>query len=167
MKKIIISALSENRVIGTPTGMPWHIPEEYQQYLDFIEGQTVVMGRTTYEIFGKDLTSKHTIIISRSMRPTRDYEVCPSVSQALAQAEAFGKDIYIAGGESVYRQTLNQADYLYLSWIKGNYEGTAFFPEIPLKYWASEYTQSHEAFTFMRYRRTCKHFPVVAKEVVS
>lgn len=167
MKKIIISALAENRVIGTAEGMPWNVPEEYRQYLTFIQDQTVIMGRTTYEIFGKDLTSKYTIIVSRTMKPTRDYEVCPSVSQAIRRAESLGRDIYIAGGASIYAQTINQADYLYLSWIKGAYEGIAYFPEIPEGLWAPEFREDHEGFEFVRYRRTCNHFPVPEEEILA
>ena len=38
--------MSENRVIGGGRGMPWYVPEEYEQYLRFVDGNTVIMGRT-------------------------------------------------------------------------------------------------------------------------
>ncbi|MEE3258297.1 MAG: dihydrofolate reductase [Candidatus Latescibacterota bacterium] len=63
---IIIPAMSKDRVIGSGDGMPWSVPEEYQQFLGFVEGQTVTMGRRSYEIFGPDLTSAHNIVVSRS-----------------------------------------------------------------------------------------------------
>lgn len=62
---IIISAMSRDRVIGSGEGMPWNVPEEYQQFLSFVEDQTVIMGRRSYEIFGPDLTSAHTVVVSR------------------------------------------------------------------------------------------------------
>ena len=64
--RIIIAAMSGDRVIGSGDGMPWHIPEEFDQSLRFVEGETVIMGRRSYEIFGTDLTSEHAISVWRS-----------------------------------------------------------------------------------------------------
>ena len=52
---IVISAMSQDRIIGKGDGLPWHVPEEYNQFLDIIRGQTVILGRRSYPIFGKGL----------------------------------------------------------------------------------------------------------------
>ena len=84
---IVISAMSYNRVIGSGAGMPWNVPEEYQQYLRFIKGQTVIMGRRSYEIFGDDLTSAYTIVVSRSMQAAPGLLVCAGVEEAVEKAK--------------------------------------------------------------------------------
>ena len=50
---IIISAMARNRVIGNAAGdgMPWHVPAEYNQFLDFIHNQAVIMGRKSFDIY--------------------------------------------------------------------------------------------------------------------
>ena len=56
---IIISAMGRNRVIGNGDGMPWHVPEEYQHFLDTTRDQTIIIGRRSFEIFGPTLTCAH------------------------------------------------------------------------------------------------------------
>ncbi|MEO1451163.1 MAG: dihydrofolate reductase, partial [Bacteroidota bacterium] len=80
---ILISAMGTNRVIGREAGMPWSVPAEYAQYLDFIRGQTVIMGRKSFDIFGADLTCTHTLILSRSLSSGQGFSVWPDLSQAL------------------------------------------------------------------------------------
>ncbi len=121
---IIISAMSYDRVIGLGAGMPWNVPEEYQQFLRFVEGQTVIMGRRSYEIFGDDLTSAHHIVVSRSMKSVPGAVVCAGIEEAVETARSFGKTVFSAGGGSIYAQTIPLAHTMYLSYIKGDFEGT-------------------------------------------
>lgn len=143
--------MTRDRVIGTRDGMPWDVPEEYQQYLNFIRGHTVIMGRRTYEIFGKDLTSQHTLVVSRSMHPLEGIHLCRSLDEALALADVLGEETFIAGGASVYEQSLDKADAMYLSFIKQQAKGMAYFPEIPMNKWRVIKREEHEAFEFVVY----------------
>ena len=145
--------MSYDRVIGVGEGMPWNIPEEYQQFLRFIEGQTVIMGRRSYEIFGADLTSAHNIVVSRSVTTMPGAVVCPSLEAAVAQAEAFGKTIFSAGGATIYRQTLPLADQMYLSFIKGTFSGDTLFPPFDKADWEVVQREDHPAFEFVVYQR--------------
>lgn len=150
---ILISALARNRVIGTQDGMPWQIPEEYQQYLGFIRDQTVIMGRRTYEIFGADLTSRYVLVVSRSLAPGEGYQVCGSLEDALVAAQQLDREIFVAGGASIYAQALPLADEMYLSFIEGEYAGVAFFPEFDPEVWEVVERRKHSQFEFVKYRR--------------
>lgn len=150
---ILIAALSYDRVIGAGDGMPWRVPDEYRQYLSFIEGQTVIMGRRTFEIFGDDLTSAHTLVVSRAAEKLTGAVVCGSVESALARARKLGRTIFVAGGGSIYRQTLSLADALYLSYIKGAFSGDTFFPEFEVSAWEEVKREDHPAYEFVAYRR--------------
>ena len=150
---IIISAMSKDRVIGSGDGMPWSVAEEYEQFLMFIRGQTVIMGRRSHEIFGPDLTSAHNIVISRSALESDNATVCSSVEEAVETGEAFGKTVFSAGGASIYAQTLPMADTMYLSYMKGDFEGDAFFPGFDESEWNAEVRTDHEEFEFVVYRR--------------
>ena len=150
---IIISAMSRDRVIGSGDGMPWNVPEEYQKFLRFVEGQTVIMGRRSYEIFGDDLTTTHNIVVSRSIKEMPGAVVCSSVEEAVATARSYGKTVFSAGGGSIYAQTLPLADAMYLSYIKGHFEGDTYFPAFDEAEWDVVKREDHPAFEFVVYER--------------
>ena len=155
-KVIIISAMTQSGVIGSGEGMPWSIESEYQQYLDFIRGQTVIMGRRSYQIFGKDLTSKQNLVVSRTMSSTPDVMMVSSFEEALIQASTYSQDIFIAGGASIYKLGLEVADSMYLSFIKGDYQGEVNFPPVDWQRWEEVVRVTHPQFDFVEFRRKSK-----------
>ena len=157
---IIIGAMSTDRVIGSGDGMPWDVPEEYAQFLRFISGQTVIIGRRSYEIFGDGLTSAHTVVVSRSATRLRGAIAVPSVEEALRLAASYGKTIFGSGGASIYTQTVPLADTMYLSYIKGQFTGDAYFPPFSDQEWMVDRREDHPRFEFVVYRR--KRPPVQA-----
>ena len=150
---ILIAAMSREGVIGTPTGMPWSVPAEYAHYLALIRDETVVMGRRTYEIFGEDLTSRHALVLSRSLPPGRGYAVYGDVAELLAAARALGRTIFVAGGREVYAQLMPWADRMYLSEIKGEYQGTVWFPAFAVADWRLAEEVDHGDWVFRRWVR--------------
>jgi dihydrofolate reductase len=150
---IVISAMSKDRVIGSGKGMPWSVPGEYEQYLRFVSGQTVIMGRKSYEIFGPDLPAGTTaIVISRSAM-LDGVVVVKSLDEALAVADGIGKTVFVAGGGSIYTQAVPLADEMYLSTIKGDFEGDAYFPEFDANDWEITEERDEPEFVFRKYRR--------------
>ena len=150
---ILIAALAKNRVIGSGQGMPWNVPEEYAQYLAFIKGQTVIMGRRSWEIFGGDLTSRHALVVSRSNLTLDGAEVCGSLERAIDRGRELGGRLFCAGGAGIYAQAMPLASEMYLSFIRGDFEGDAYFPEIDASKWEIEREVDHSAFRFVAYRR--------------
>lgn len=128
---IIISAMGRNRVIGSGDGMPWEVPEEYQHFLDTTRDQTIIIGRKSFEIFGPTLTCQHCIVLSRSDQQIENASVVQSFDDAIKLATAIGTDVYVAGGATIYAMAIQKADRMLLSYIEGDFEGDAFFPEIP------------------------------------
>ena len=63
----LIVARSRNNVIGKDGNMPWHIPEELSQFKALTTGNTVIMGRKTYEAIGHPLKNRTNIIVSSSL----------------------------------------------------------------------------------------------------
>jgi dihydrofolate reductase len=154
MTRIIIAAMGPRGVIGSGEGMPWHVPEEYEQYLRFVSGETVIMGRRSWEIFGKDLTTTRNIVVSRSSQVEGALTV-PSLELALARAEELGRTVFIAGGASIYAQALERdwVDEMYLSTIYGDFTGDSFFPAWDERGWEVVRRQAHARFEFVQWRR--------------
>jgi dihydrofolate reductase len=151
----LIAAVAENRVIGKGDRMPWDLPHEYEHYRRIIADQTVIMGRRSYEIFGKDLTSRHAVVVTRSVdkESLEGAIVCHSLKEAVDQAESLGREVYVNGGASIYGQALPMVDEMDLSIVKGKFEGDAYFPEFEESAWRIVERVDHGGWEFCRYVR--------------
>ena len=127
----IIAAMAKNRVIGLENKLPWHLSSEHRRFKEITMGHAVVMGRKTFESIGHPLPGRRNIIITRQ----RDYapagcETVPDLRTALAVC--IGCDeVFICGGESVFREAMQHAGRIYLTIVDKEFDGDAFFPEIP------------------------------------
>ncbi len=150
---IIVGAMTRERVIGRGDGMPWDVPEEYEHFQRLVAGETIVIGRRSYEIFGESLTSAHTVVVSRSATRLDDAVVVPTIDDALRAAATFGRTVFSAGGASIYEQTIPRADAMYLSYIKGDFSGDAYFPDFDERAWTVERREDFPRFEFVVYQR--------------
>ena len=131
-KKIhLIAAMSDNRVIGKDNKLPWHFPCDLKKFKETTGGGTVIMGRKTFESIGKPLSNRENIVLSRAgFNAPAGVICCGSLKEAVEKAGR--ADIFIIGGESLYRQALAElpVSRIYLSKIYKSYEGDAHFPEV-------------------------------------
>ena len=148
---IIISAIGSNYIIGNGDGLPWHIPSEYNQFLGYVKDQTVIMGRRSYEIFKKDMLPKRMVVVSRTLKTDRA-SVFESLEEALSYSNTFQEKVFICGGQSIYEASVRYADYMYLSFIKGEHQGNVYFPEFDKGEWTIERKEEHDEFVFVVYR---------------
>ena len=148
-KIIIISAIAANGAIGYQGGLPWNIPKEFESFLGFIEGQTIITGRKSYAHSHKMLTSKYNLLLSRSLSKIEGALVFDSLEKAIQKAHTLGKTIYITGGAQVYKEAFVVADKMYLSFLKKEYEGDVFFPEFDEKDWIIQQKKSFEEYDFV------------------
>ena len=149
----IIAAMAEDRVIGGPEGLLWDLPEERRQLLGLVEGQVVILGRRAYEMFGAELPSSRTLVVSRTLAEAEGASVAPSLEAALSEAWGLGGKLFCAGGASLFEQTLPLAERLYLSTVHGRYEGTHYFPPIGKNEWSELRRREYQRFDFTVYRR--------------
>ncbi len=145
--------MSTTRVIGSGNGMPWEVPDEYQHFLDTTRGQIVIIGRKSFEIFGPTLTSAHCYVITRGSGPFENATAMQSLDAALEKAQTHGKQIFVAGGASVYSQAIDRADEMLLSYIKGDFDGDTWFPEFAESDWNVMTREDRGAYEFVHYTR--------------
>ncbi len=127
----IIAAMAENRVIGRGNEMPWEIPSELRRFKEITMGHPVIMGRKTFESIGRPLPGRKNVIITRQMDySAADSVIVPDLAAALAACEG-SKEVFICGGDTVYREAMPIADKIYLTIIDEEFDGDSFFPEIP------------------------------------
>ncbi len=137
---IIIAALgASNRVIGAHGTLPWHLPEDLRRFRQLTSGYSIIMGRKTWEegLGGRSLPNRHSIVVSRTLPPHPPKStngdqttlcVVSSLDEAFHQVRHESK-VFVIGGESLYTQTLDNADRLELTLVYGEFEGDAFFPK--------------------------------------
>lgn len=137
MKISMIVAVAENGVIGADNQLIWHLSDDLKNFKKITSGHFIIMGRKTYESIGKPLPNRTNIILSRnaSFGP-EDCLVFATVEQALEFAKSQAQEeIFIIGGEQVYRSLFDRADKLYLTRVFANPEGDAFFPTLHYDKW--------------------------------
>lgn len=147
-----IAAMSENRVIGIENRIPWHIPEDFKWFKKKTMGQILIMGRKTYESIGRPLPGRETIILSRSGYEVPGLRTFASVDGLMEYINGGQRIPFICGGAEIYRKTLDLCSELYLTQVKGRFEGDAFFPNFEHLFHPPEIVLEHERFDVMHYR---------------
>lgn len=137
----LIAAMAQNRTIGAAGKLPWHLPADLQRFKQLTMGQTLLMGRKTYQSIGRQLPGRETIILSRD--PAFCAEggtVVSSLPAGLAAART--EQLFICGGEDVYRQALPLAEKIYLTELLAEVNGDCFFPELPAGKFHTVYSEA-------------------------
>ena len=148
-----IAAMSLNRVVGRGKTIPWHLPEDFKWFKETTMGHVLAMGRRTYESIGRPLPGRETVVLTRNPGSVTDVRTLHSL-EALGQAEAYrDRTIFICGGAEIYSQALGQCADLYLTRVKREVEGDAFFPEFESIFDSGEILRESEAFDIVHYRR--------------
>ena len=145
-----IAAMSLNRVIGAGNRIPWHLPEDFKWFKKMTTGNVVVMGRKTFESIGKPLPNRETIVLSRSEFSHPGVQVVRNLDD-LARFVA-GREVFIAGGAEIYQQALPQCSDLYLTLVKREVAGDAFFPPFEDSFELVETLQDNADFQILHYR---------------
>jgi dihydrofolate reductase len=127
----IIAAASNNNVIGNNNKHIWHIPKDLMRFKQLTLNHAVIMGRKTFESLTKPLPNRLNIVITRNTNYNHDgIIVCESIEEALTHCKNDSQPFIIGGGE-IYSQTIELVDKIELTRVYKDYEGDAFFPEIP------------------------------------
>lgn len=156
----IVVAHSTNRVIGNHGKLPWHIPADLARFRELTIGQTVVMGRKTFESLPdafRPLPERRNLVVSAnpSFRPP-GAEVVPTLEAAL---DACGGRCVVVGGGAIYAQALALADRVYATHVAAEVHGDTYFPELSEEEWrcvdeSDPQVENDYPFLFRTYDRT-------------
>lgn len=156
-------AVSENNAIGKDNALPWHLPEDLKFFKRTTMGKPIIMGRKTFDSMGRVLPGRLNVVLSRNadLKLPEGVLLFKDIHTAEAHLEAAGvEEAFIIGGGEIFRQTMDDADRLYVTRVHGNVEGDTFFPTIDHTHWKCTWEERHEAdekhkypYTFERYDR--------------
>lgn len=130
MQISLIAAVARNRAIGKDNKLIYWLPDDMKRFKALTTGHTIIMGRRTFESLPKGaLPNRRNIVLSRTRQDFPGCDAYSSLEEAIAHC-AEDEDIYVIGGEEVYRQAIGKADRLCLTEVDDTPDGAdAFFPD--------------------------------------
>src|SRR5699024_6768222 len=133
----MIFANDRNYLIGKDNWIPWDIPNDLGNFKAMTTGKTIIMGRKTFESFGKPLPNRHHVVLTRN----KDFKadscvVFHKIEDVLDYIKPFSnQEVIVIGGSEIYQQFLKYADRLYITYIDAEFEGDTYLPEFDLSNW--------------------------------
>ncbi len=130
----VIVAVDNNWAIGNKNQLLVRIPNDHKHFREETTGKVVVLGRKTLETFPQGMPLKNRTNIILSTNPdyqVKDAIVVHSMEELLEELKKYdSEDVYIIGGESIYRQLLPYCDVAHVTKIDHTYEADTYFPNL-------------------------------------
>lgn len=159
----LIVAVDQNWAIGKGNKLLVSIPNDMKFFRETTMGKVVVMGRKTLESFpgGKPLVNRKNIVLTTDTTySVEGATIVHSKEEVLKELEQYEQeDIFVIGGESVYRQFLSSCDTAYITKIDHEYDADTFFPDLDaMEEWnlagvSEEQTYFDLEYVFARYEK--------------
>ena len=132
----IIVAVSEDLGIGKDNELLWHISEDLKRFKKLTSGNTVIMGKKTWESLPlRPLPGRKNIVLTDNLQESIENSVTAySIDDALNKTEK-NEEIFIIGGGSIYRQFMPIADRLFITHVHRKAPADIYFPEIDPGVW--------------------------------
>ena len=133
----IIVAKAKNNIIGKNNELVWHLPEDLKHFKELTTDHTIIMGRKTYESLGKPLSNRKHIIFSQNP-DFKVHEENVQVVHSLLEIQDLieGKEeAFVIGGAMIYNFLMPYVKKMYVTEIKQEFDGDAFFPIIDSEEW--------------------------------
>ena len=142
----IIACINQKRVLGNEGKLLYHIGNDLANFKRMTVGNVVIMGRKTFESLpnGAPLKDRVNIIITTDEEYGVDAKfdnvyIVHSVEDAVELCDAFfsDKEVFVIGGESIYRQFMEKdlIGEMRLTIVNDDTEGDAVFPEYNEEDW--------------------------------
>ena len=132
MKAIL--AADKNWGIGYNNHLLVSIPSDMKFFRQTTTGKVVVMGRKTLESFPNGMPLKnrtHIVLTGNQNYQVKDAIVVHSEDELMEELKKYETDdIYVIGGESIYRLMLPYCDTAYVTKIDRAFQADTFFPNL-------------------------------------
>ncbi len=131
MNMKLIAAVDKNWAIGCENKLLVQIPEDMKNFRQMTVGKTVLMGYRTLQSLpgGLALPQRKNIVLTRKTEPKgKNILFAHSVSEALEQCGE--EEVYVIGGESIYRQFLPYVSEAYITYIDHAYRADTYLENL-------------------------------------
>lgn len=151
---VLVAMVAANRVIGDGADQPWHLREDQRRFRSMTMGHPLVMGRATWEAFGRPLPGRPSVVLTRDReRSIEGALVAHDLQEALDLAAGLpgGEQIMVIGGGEVYEAMLPAASRLELTEVDAETVGTTLFPRLDPTLWREQARDDRLAFAYVTY----------------
>lgn len=136
----LMVATTEEGVIGREGKLIWKIPTDLSYFKEKTMGKKMVMGRKTFESFGRPLPGRTHIVLTKN----KDYLVDEGVIllhdfKEVERYKSLDEEVFIIGGQEIFEHFIKDCDTLYITFVKEKFEGDTYFPLDQLK----DFTEVH------------------------
>ncbi|MBT2598509.1 MULTISPECIES: dihydrofolate reductase [unclassified Oceanobacillus] len=133
----LLLAMDRNHVIGVNNQLPWHLPKDLRFFKEKTTGNTIIMGRKTFESMGGALSNRKNIVLTK--RTDVQYENVKIIHHIDKikkwNMENPKEEYFIIGGANLFKQVMDIADRMYITLIDDSFTGDTFFPEFNKEDW--------------------------------
>ena len=130
----LIAAVDRNWAIGYKNELLVRIPEDQKWFRETTTGKAVIMGRKTLESFPNKspLKNRLNVVITSDMNySVPGAVVVHSIDEAVEAVRDYADDdVYVIGGESIYRQMLHLCSTAHITKVDYAYQADAHFPDL-------------------------------------
>lgn len=129
----LIVAVDKNWAIGKNNKLMWSIPADMKFFRETTKGNIVIMGRKTLESFpqGQPLKNRVNIVITGNKNyKVKGAVVVHSIEEAVEEAKKYEGEIFVIGGESIYRAMLPYCDTALVTKIDHAFDADTYFPSL-------------------------------------
>ena len=158
-----IVAVDNNWAIGYKNSLLVKIPRDQKLFQEMTTGKVVVMGRKTLESLPQKqpLQNRINIILSGNKAfKVKGATVVNSIEELLEELKKYNdNDIFIAGGESLYKQMLPYCDTAHVTKIDYEYQADTYCPDLDkMPEWeivadSEEQTYFDLEYVFLKYKK--------------
>ena len=130
----LIVAVDSNWAIGKENKLLVSIPQDMKFFRETTKGKVVAMGRKTLESFpgGQPLKNRVNVVLTTDKNyKVKDTVIVHSVEEMVEELKKYNsEDVYVIGGESIYRQLLPYCTMAYVTKIDHAYDADTYFPDL-------------------------------------
>ncbi|HSE70017.1 MAG TPA: dihydrofolate reductase [Nocardioidaceae bacterium] len=154
-KVVLVAAVADNGVIGRDGALPWHLPGDLAHFRQVTSGNTVVMGRVTFESIGRPLPRRTNIVVTRRPGWSADgVLVADSLPRALELAQPEPGDVMVVGGAQVYAEAMDLADEQVLTEVHQAPPGDTYYPDFDRTAWTETRRERQDGYDFVWWERS-------------
>ena len=130
----LIVNVSNNWGIGLKNKLLVRIPNDMKFFRSQTIGKVIVMGRKTLESFpqAQPLAGRTNIVLTTDQTyKVNGATILHSMEELFEELKKYKEDdIYVVGGESIYRQLLPYCNKAHVTKVNHSYEADAYFPNL-------------------------------------
>lgn len=133
MNLIIIACIDNNYALGKDNKLLYRIKEDLKFFKETTTNHYIVMGKNTFYSLNGLLPNRKHLVISTTMSNIENVRIFRSIEEFLNSD--IKEDVFVIGGEQIYRELIKYASVMYLTHVDSTKEADAFFPRFNKEEW--------------------------------